>query len=89
MQDIFDPSYTNLVSNNSVEILPPTEANKKIKYVNANKKGNVVWNARSTQKVYSEENEITTLHTKVKSIEDSLNNLELILEKILEKVSIQ
>lgn len=38
MQDIFDPSYTNLVSNNSVEILPPTEANKKIKYVNANKK---------------------------------------------------
>ena len=58
MQDIFDPSYTNLVSNNSVEILPPAEANKKIKYVNANKKGNVVWNARNTQKVYSEENEI-------------------------------
>ena len=34
-------------------------------------------------------NEIITLHTKVKSIEDSLSNLELILEKILEKVSIQ
>ena len=64
----------------TVEKLGVSEINKHEGYVTATKAGNTVWNARSTQKVYREEDKVDLLEKKVDAMQDTL-------EKILKVVA--
>ena len=63
----------------AVEKLGVSEINKHEGYTSAIKAGNTVWNARSTQKIYREEDKVDLLEKKVNAMQDTL-------EKILETV---
>jgi Zn-finger protein len=64
----------------TVEKLDVSEINKHEGYVSATKAGNTVWNARSTQKIYREEDKVEVLEKKVNAMQDSL-------DKILDKLT--
>jgi Zn-finger protein len=64
----------------AVEKLDVSEINKHEGYVSATKAGNTVWNARSTQKIYREEDKVEVLEKKVNAMQDSL-------DKILDKLT--
>jgi|TARA_R110000737_G_scaffold5360_3_gene18200 hypothetical protein len=66
--------------NMTVEKLGISEINKHEGYATATKAGNTVWNARSTQKVYREEDKVDILEQKVDAMQDTL-------EKILKVVA--
>ncbi len=64
----------------SLEKLNITEINKHDGYTAATKAGNTVWNARSTQKVFKEEDKVEILEKKVNAMQDSLDK---ILDKLM------
>ena len=64
----------------TVEKLSVSEINKNEGYVSATKAGNTVWNARSTQKIYKEEDKVEVLEKKVNAMQDSLDK---ILDKLM------
>ena len=64
----------------AVEKLDVSEINKHEGYVSATKAGNTVWNARSTQKIYREEDKVEVLEKKVNAMQDSLDK---ILDKLI------
>ena len=64
----------------TVEKLDVSEINKHEGYVSATKAGNTVWNARSTQKIYKEEDKVEVLEKKVNAMQDSLDK---ILDKLM------
>jgi hypothetical protein len=66
--------------NMTVEKLSVSEINKNEGYVSATKAGNTVWNARSTQKIYKEEDKVEVLEKKVNAMQDSLDK---ILDKLM------
>ena len=59
----------------AVEKLDVSEINKHEGYVSATKAGNTVWNARSTQKIYREEDKVEVLEKKVNAMQDSLDKI--------------
>ena len=59
----------------TVEKLSVSEINKNEGYVSATKAGNTVWNARSTQKIYKEEDKVEVLEKKVNAMQDSLDKI--------------
>jgi hypothetical protein len=61
--------------NMTVEKLSVSEINKNEGYVSATKAGNTVWNARSTQKIYKEEDKVEVLEKKVNAMQDSLDKI--------------
>ena len=64
----------------TVEKLAVSEINKHDGYATATKAGNTVWNARSTQKVFKEEDKVEILEKKVNAMQDSLDK---ILDKLM------
>ena len=64
----------------TVEKLAVSEINKQDGYATATKAGNTVWNARSTQKVFKEEDKVEILEKKVNAMQDSLDK---ILDKLM------
>jgi|TARA_Y100000034_G_scaffold72210_1_gene87076 phage shock protein A len=64
----------------TVEKLAVSEINKHDGYASATKAGNTVWNARSTQKVFKEEDKVEILEKKVNAMQDSLDK---ILDKLM------
>jgi len=64
----------------TVEKLSVSEINKHEGYTAATKAGNTVWNARSTQKIYREEDKVEVLEKKVNAMQDSLDK---ILDKLI------
>ena len=64
----------------TVEKLAVSEINKHDGYASATKAGNTVWNARSTQKIYREEDKVEVLEKKVNAMQDSLDK---ILDKLM------
>ena len=64
----------------TVEKLAVSEINKHDGYASATKAGNTVWNARSTQKVFKEEDKVEVLEKKVNAMQDSLDK---ILDKLM------
>jgi len=64
----------------TVEKLAISEINKHDGYATATKAGNTVWNARSTQKVFKEEDKVEILEKKVNAMQDSLDK---ILDKLM------
>ena len=64
----------------TVEKLAVSEINKHDGYAAATKAGNTVWNARSTQKIYREEDKVEVLEKKVNAMQDSLDK---ILDKLM------
>jgi len=64
----------------TVEKLDVSDINKNEGYVSATKAGNTVWNARSTQKIYREEDKVEVLEKKVNAMQDSLDK---ILDKLI------
>jgi len=63
----------------AVEKLTLSEIDEHAGYTSTIKAGNTVWNARSTQKIYREEDKVDILERKVNAMQDTL-------EKILETV---
>ena len=59
----------------AVEKLNITEINKHDGYASTIKSGNTVWNARSTQKVYREEDKVEILEKKVNAMQDTLEKI--------------
>ena len=59
----------------AVEKLNITEINKHDGYASTIKSGNTVWNARSTQKVYREEDKVDILEKKVNAMQDTLEKI--------------
>ena len=59
----------------TVEKLAVSEINKHDGYASATKAGNTVWNARSTQKIFREEDKVEILEKKVNAMQDSLDKI--------------
>jgi len=59
----------------TVEKLNESEINKNEGYTAATKAGNTVWNARSTQKIYREEDKVDILEQKVNDMQDTLEKI--------------
>ena len=59
----------------TVEKLAISEIDKHNGYASATKAGNTVWNARSTQKVFKEEDKVEILEKKVNAMQDSLDKI--------------
>jgi hypothetical protein len=71
----------------AVEKLNVTEINKHDGYSAATKAGNTVWNARSTQKVFREEDDYdSTNNEKIKNLEKKVNAMQDSLDKILDRL---
>ena len=71
----------------TVEKLAVSEINKHDGYSAATKAGNTVWNARSTQKVFKEEDDYdSTNNEKIKNLEKKVNAMQDSLDKILDKL---
>ena len=59
----------------AVEKLNITDIDKHDGYASTIKSGNTVWNARSTQKVYREEDKVEILEKKVNAMQDTLEQI--------------
>jgi hypothetical protein len=59
----------------AVEKLNVTDIDKHDGYASTIKSGNTVWNARSTQKVYREEDKVEILEKKVNAMQDTLEKI--------------
>jgi hypothetical protein len=70
----------------TVEKLDVSEINKHEGYVSATKAGNTVWNARSTQKIYREDDYDTTNNERINNLEKKINAMQDSLDKILDKL---
>ena len=70
----------------TVEKLDVSEINKHEGYVSATKAGNTVWNARSTQKIYKEDDYDTTNNERINNLEKKINAMQDSLDKILDKL---
>ena len=59
----------------AVEKLNVTDIDKLNGYASTIKSGNTVWNARSTQKVYREDDKVEILEKKVNAMQDTLEKI--------------
>ena len=59
----------------AVEKLNITDIDNHDGYASTIKSGNTVWNARSTQKVYREEDKVEILEKKVNAMQDTLEKI--------------
>ena len=64
----------------TVEKLDISDIKEHDGYASTIKAGNTVWNARSTQKIYREEDKVEVLEKKVNAMQDSLDK---ILDKLM------
>ena len=64
----------------TVEKLDISDIKEHDGYASTIKAGNTVWNARSTQKIYKEEDKVEVLEKKVNAMQDSLDK---ILDKLM------
>jgi hypothetical protein len=71
----------------TVEKLAISEIDKHDGYASATKAGNTVWNARSTQKIFREEDDYdSTNNEKIKNLEKKVNAMQDSLDKILDRL---
>jgi hypothetical protein len=69
----------------TMEKLSISEIDKHKGYIDTIKSGNIVWNARSTQKINKNDNDYDSTNSlRIKSLENKIDILQNTLEKVLD-----